>query len=44
MKKILLDFYVTKTREQVQDYMALMLEFPDYYGYIVFLESTTVTS
>ena len=32
MKKILLDFYVTKTREQVQDYMALMLEFPDYYG------------
>lgn len=32
MKKILLDFHVTKTQEQVQDYMALMFEFPDYYG------------
>ena len=32
MKKILLNFHVTKTREQVQDYVALMFEFPDYYG------------
>lgn len=32
MKKILLDFQVTETPEQVQDYLALELEFPEYYG------------
>ncbi len=32
MEKILLDFCVTKTPEQVQDYLALMFDFPDYYG------------
>lgn len=32
MEKILLDFGVTKTQGQVQEYLALMLDFPDYYG------------
>jgi len=32
MKKILLDFAITKTPEQVQDYLALQFGFPDYYG------------
>lgn len=32
MKKILLDFNVPVTQEQVQDYLALTMEFPDYYG------------
>ncbi|MCI8659706.1 MAG: barstar family protein [Lachnospiraceae bacterium] len=32
MRKLLLDFCVTKNREQVQDYLALVFEFPDYYG------------
>ena len=32
MKKVLLDFRVTKTAEQVQDYLALEFDFPDYYG------------
>lgn len=32
MKKILLDFHVVKNQEQLQDYLALMFGFPDYYG------------
>ncbi len=32
MKKILLDFKITETPEQVQDYLALEFDFPDYYG------------
>lgn len=32
MQKILLDFCVTKSKEQVHDYLALKFEFPDYYG------------
>ncbi len=32
MEKILLDFCVTKTPEQVQEYLGLMFDFPDYYG------------
>lgn len=32
MRKILLDFKLTHTPEQVQDYLALELDFPDYYG------------
>lgn len=32
MRKILLDFKLTATPEQVQDYLAFKLEFPDYYG------------
>lgn len=32
MKKILLDFKVTKTPEQVQEYLALEFDFPEYYG------------
>lgn len=32
MKKILLDFKLTHTPEQVQDYLALEFDFPDYYG------------
>lgn len=32
MKKILLDFKLTRTSEQVQEYLAFKLEFPEYYG------------
>lgn len=32
MRKILLDFNVAKTPEQVQEYLALEFDFPDYYG------------
>lgn len=32
MKKILLDFNLARTPQQVQDYLAFKLEFPDYYG------------
>lgn len=32
MKKILLDFNVTGTKDQVQNYLALLFDFPDYYG------------
>lgn len=32
MKKILLDFKVTKTPEQVQEYLALEFDFPEHYG------------
>lgn len=32
MRKILLDFKITRTPEQVQEYLALQFEFPDYYG------------
>lgn len=32
MKKILLDFHVPQSPEQVQDYLALLFEFPEYYG------------
>lgn len=32
MRKILLDFRAVKSREQVQDYLAVVFKFPDYYG------------
>lgn len=32
MRKILLDFNLARTPEQIQDYLAFQLEFPDYYG------------
>lgn len=32
MRKILLDFKLTRTPEEVQEYLALQFEFPDYYG------------
>lgn len=32
MKKVLLDFKVTETPEQVQEYLGLELEFPEDYG------------
>lgn len=32
MKKILLDLNLIKTRDQLHDYLALTMEFPDYYG------------
>ena len=32
MKKILLDLNLVKNREQLHDYLALTMEFPDYYG------------
>lgn len=32
MEKILLDFKLTKTPEQVQEYLALQFDFPEYYG------------
>lgn len=32
MKKILLDFGVADSQEQVHDYLALVLDFPEYYG------------
>lgn len=32
MRKVLLDFKLAGTPEQVQDYLAFKLEFPDYYG------------
>lgn len=32
MRKVLLDFKLTHTPEQVQDYLALELDFPEYYG------------
>ena len=32
MRKVLLDFNLTHTPEQVQEYLALELDFPDYYG------------
>ncbi|MDD3251632.1 MAG: barstar family protein [Lachnospiraceae bacterium] len=32
MKKVLLDFQVPATPEQVQDYLALKFDFPEYYG------------
>lgn len=32
MEKILLDFNLIKTQEQVQDYLALQFDFPEYYG------------
>lgn len=32
MKKILLDFKITETPEQVQEYLALEFDFPDTYG------------
>jgi len=32
MRKILLDFKLTRTPEQVQEYLALEFDFPDYYG------------
>lgn len=32
MRKVLLDFKLTATPEQMQDYLAFKLEFPDYYG------------
>ncbi len=32
MRKVLLDFKITETPEQVQDYLALELDFPETYG------------
>lgn len=32
MRKILLDFNVTRTQEMVQDYLALSMDFPEHYG------------
>lgn len=32
MKKILLDLNLIKNREQLHDYLALTMDFPDYYG------------
>lgn len=32
MRKVILDFASTSTREEVQDYLAMKLDFPDYYG------------
>ncbi|MDO4327873.1 MAG: barstar family protein [Lachnospiraceae bacterium] len=32
MRKILLNLHVPKTEEQVQRYLALEFDFPDYYG------------
>ena len=32
MRKIILDFKITETPEQVQEYLALEFDFPDYYG------------
>lgn len=32
MEKILLDFNLIKTQEQVQDYLALQFDFPEHYG------------
>lgn len=32
MRKILLDFNLTRTPEQVQEYLAFKMEFPEYYG------------
>lgn len=32
MRKVLLDFKLTHTPEQVQDYLALELDFPEHYG------------
>lgn len=32
MEKILLDFNLIKTQEQVQEYLALQFDFPEYYG------------
>lgn len=32
MKKIILDFNTTRTREDVHKYLAMKFDFPDYYG------------
>lgn len=32
MRKVLLDFKLAATPQQVQEYLAFKLEFPDYYG------------
>ncbi len=32
MRKIILDFHTTETKEEVQEYLAMKLDLPDYYG------------